>query len=970
MRLHRWTALLLIVLCTAPAALLAQGTTGSLTGTVSVEGTPVPGVTVTISSPSLQGTRTSVTEDTGSYYFGALPPGKYTVNYQLDGMQRSEKAVEVNLAQASRADADLKPAALAESITITAAAPSVLETTEIATNFSAKTIEELPVGRTIDDVVLLSPGVNDAGPNDQIIISGAQSFDNLFLVNGVVVNENLRGQPHKLYVEDAIQETTVLTGAISAEYGRFTGGVVSTVTKSGGNDFSGSIRDNLSNNSWTDKTPFVGQAEPLDKMNDTYEGTLGGRILRDRLWFFGAARWEDRETAFQTNTTNVPFTDVREDRRWEAKLTGLLTQNHSVVGSYLDSELNRSGVTFGRVVDLNSVTERLEPITLTAAHYNGIFTSNFLIEAQYSELDHSFTFGGNNRDLINGTVLIDQSNRRAWSPAFCGTACPAKERNNENFLLKGSYFLSTGMLGDHNILGGGEEFHQYRNENNFQSGSDFRIHGHFFFNPQFAGFGVDPQNAQIEWDPVPNLSQTSDFAVRSFFLNDKIALNRYLDFNAGIRYDKAFGSDQAGNTTVDDQNISPRLAAYYDVRGNGQHRFSATYGRYVAKVEQGPADVSATAGRYASYYWDYEGPVINPVGTSVNQLVPTAEVIRRVFEWFNANGGTNMAPFDQSVPGLSERFRETLASPYMDEITFGYAVALGSRGYLKGDYITRDWDKFYTVFRDLTTGKSVDPNGSTVDVGFVENSQGDLQRKYDGVQLQGSYRLLSRLNVGGNYTWSELKGNVEGESATGATGFTDEHNRPEYTSFANYNPVGSLDADIRHRANAWIQYDQPLGFMDVNVSVLHRYHSALPYSALGTIESRASVAGHGFVNPGYSQPPTSVNYYFSERNEFRLDDIHSTDLALNLGVPIAGVRLFAQAELINSLGNEGVEDPSFIRTTVTTRRQSGTLRAFNPYTETPVLGTHYTLASNFGLPTSDQAYQQPRTYRFSVGLKF
>src|SRR5204863_3288790 len=140
-------------------------------------------------------------------------------------------------------------------------------------------------GRTIDDVTRLAPGVNEAGPNDQITISGANSFDNLFLVNGVVVNENLRGQPNPLYIEDAIQETTVLTGGVSAEFGRFTGGVVSTITKSGGNDFSGSLRDNLTNPSWTDETKFAGQVANLDDPNHQGEGTFGGHILRDRLWF-------------------------------------------------------------------------------------------------------------------------------------------------------------------------------------------------------------------------------------------------------------------------------------------------------------------------------------------------------------------------------------------------------------------------------------------------------------------------------------------------------------------------------------------------------------------------------------------------------------------------------------------------------------------------------------------------------------
>jgi hypothetical protein len=80
----------------------------------------------------------------------------------------------------------------------------------------------LPVARTIVSTVLLAPGVSNTGVNNQVTISGAPSHDNTFLVNGVVVNENLRGQPHNLFIEDAIQETTVLAGGVSAEYGRFT----------------------------------------------------------------------------------------------------------------------------------------------------------------------------------------------------------------------------------------------------------------------------------------------------------------------------------------------------------------------------------------------------------------------------------------------------------------------------------------------------------------------------------------------------------------------------------------------------------------------------------------------------------------------------------------------------------------------------------------------------------------------------
>ena len=76
------------------------------------------------------------------------------------------------------------------------------------------------------------------------------------MVNGVDVNDNLFAQPQNLFIEDAIEETQVLTSGISAEYGRFTGGVVNAITKSGGNTFSGSYRMNLLNPAWTDETPF------------------------------------------------------------------------------------------------------------------------------------------------------------------------------------------------------------------------------------------------------------------------------------------------------------------------------------------------------------------------------------------------------------------------------------------------------------------------------------------------------------------------------------------------------------------------------------------------------------------------------------------------------------------------------------------------------------------------------------------
>jgi hypothetical protein len=973
------------------ATLVAQSTTGTLVGTVTSDDKPLPGVTVTVTSPALQGSRTTVTGDAGGYHFPSLPPGDYTVTFDLEGMHRIERSAVVGLSQTARADAEMTLTSLAEEITVTASPPPEVETTEIAASFNVETINQLPTGRTIDDIVALSPGVTEAGPNDQITISGSMSFESLFLVNGVVVNENVRGQPNPLYIEDAVQETTVLTGGVSAEFGRFTGGVVSTVTKSGGNEFSGSLRDSLTNSDWTEKSDFAAQLDPIDKTNSVYEGTLGGRILRDRLWFFAAGRSEARETGAQTFDTSIPYDTTGDDRRIEVKLTGRITDQHTLVGSYIDSDLERRNfVTSGRVVDLRSLSFRDDLRELRSLHYQGLFTDRFLVEGQYSEMKHEFSLGANTRDLIEGTLLLDATTgQRMWSPTFCGRPCGVKERNNESWLGKASYLLSTRATGNHSLVGGFEEFHQKRNENNFQSGSDLRIHGNIIYFGQDVFFGVDPDSGEIEWDPVPARSRTSDFATRSWFLNDKWELNDRWSFNVGVRYDDSFGTDQAGNKTVDDSAFSPRLAARYDLRGDGKHNFSATYGRYVSKVDQGPADNTATAGRYASYYWDYKGPAINPIGTPRGQLLPTAEVIRQVFNWFNSVGGTsNRDPNllnSAHIPGVTLRFDGPLAAPFMDEYTLGYGVTFADSGYLRADYIDRTWGDFYVVRRNLLTGKATDPDGDQFDQGVIGNSDDNLSRDYRAIQLQGRYRLLKRLSIGGNYTWSRLRGNVEGETASSATSLDNDPfiNRPEYQDFEQNNPVGALGPDMRHRGNIWLQYDLPTGVGDFNFSLLERYHSALPYSAIASIDVRRGTStgpANGVVNPGYVTPPSSVTYYFSDRGGFRLDNITSTDLGVNwYAPPLRGVRFFLEGDILNLFGQQGLEDPDFIDKSVFTRRQTSCLQTgsnerclpFNPLAgEVPREGVHWQKGPKFGQPTAAEAYQLPRTYRLSLGLRF
>jgi len=139
----------------------------------------------------------------------------------------------------------------------------VLENSTVGANIKAETVNALPILRTPVDIASLSPGVTgDRGGRattpvaGQISINGGMAYDNNMLINGVNMQDNIFGNANNLFIEDAVQETQVLTSGISSEYGHFTGGVVNVITKSGGNTFSGSFRDDLTKASWLALTPY------------------------------------------------------------------------------------------------------------------------------------------------------------------------------------------------------------------------------------------------------------------------------------------------------------------------------------------------------------------------------------------------------------------------------------------------------------------------------------------------------------------------------------------------------------------------------------------------------------------------------------------------------------------------------------------------------------------------------------------
>jgi hypothetical protein len=969
-------AALSLLLMAAPLA-AQTNPTGTISGkVVDQQGLAVPGASVTAASPALQGTRSTTTSSNGDYILPFLPAGEYSVTFELPGFATVRRTERVRPAETVTVNPAMDVRTVTETVEVVGQVASEFNNqAQVATSFKADLVEKLPLNRTIMAAVQLAPGVQSSGPSGNVSINGSMSFENLFMVNGVVVNENIRGTANDLFIEDALQETTVSTAAISAEFGRFNGGVVQAITKSGGNQFSGSYRLGVENDDWVALTPFPNDTR-IDKVLYTHEATLGGPVFRDKLWFFGAGRLSNRETAPSPTTgTNLSYLNVRDQKRYEGKLTWALNARNTFKGAYTRVDDKEDGNAFTPIMDLASLVNRETPQDLISANYTGIVTSKFFVEGQYSRRRFTFVGSGSQfTDLIRGTLMLDRSrgDARYNSPTFCGV-CTDERRDNQNIVAKATYFASTDRWGSHNLVAGLDMFDDKRFANNHQSGSDFRV---FSTSTIIRGTEIFPvlDNASIiQWNPIPVESKGNTFRTISGFVNDAWTVNRKLTLNVGLRYDKNDGRDQGGADVVKDAAFSPRLSASFDPRGDGVWTVNASVGQYVAAIANNIGDAASAGGNPATYQFDYRGPTVN-TGNPDNPLT-TEQALDILWEWFNANGGTNRttrgAP---TIPGVNTRISDRLRSPNSLDFTLGVTRRLGDSGSVRVDGIYRKFRDFYATRIDLSTGQVADPLGRRFDLQIRENTD-DLERSFKGLNFQASYRPFTRLNLGGNYTLGELFGNVEGETGPNGPVSSGILSYPEYFDRAWNLPEGELFGSVRHKARVWATWDAPLpsALGRFDLGLLQFFHSGTRYGASGPVDTRPFV-----TNPGYATPPASVTYFFSERDAFKTADTWRTDLALNWSRRVVKrsevffrgtvLNVFNRDELTNFFDTCGTG--GCINTTVQTNSNLTSLTRFNPFVDTPVEGTNWRLGPTFGQPIRRFAYQTPRTLAFSVGVRF
>ncbi|HEX8559250.1 MAG TPA: TonB-dependent receptor [Pyrinomonadaceae bacterium] len=351
---------LALSLFTAIGATAQTSTTGSIEGTVTdVNGAAVPGVTVTAAGPNLIRPQTATTNEEGIYRIPNLPPGRYTVTVEASqGFARFEQTnVEVNLGRTSTAAVSLRPAGATETVEVTASSGAAIDitTNTTGTNISTEQFSNFPTQRTVQSLYTIAPTVSRSGLRDSSgrdrdpSVAGSSGPENNYILDGITVSDPAFGGSGANLPFEFVQEVEIKTGAFSAEYGKSTGGIFNVITKSGGNDFRGDVFGYLTTKGMVRETKqfsFTGSApNGFSEIDAGFD--LGGPIVKDKLWFFGAFNPQQRKNFFLTQTFRDEVENKVTTPFYSGKVTWGINQNHTMTFSTFGDFSKEEGFLYG-----------------------------------------------------------------------------------------------------------------------------------------------------------------------------------------------------------------------------------------------------------------------------------------------------------------------------------------------------------------------------------------------------------------------------------------------------------------------------------------------------------------------------------------------------------------------------------------------------------------------------------------------
>ncbi len=587
-RIMRRTIISMVAISTALLLMgsinYAQIRTGTITGTVTDEdGVFLPGATVELSGEKLLGgVHSVVTNEKGKFRFPNLMPGEYELTISLAGFRTTKRSeLRVNVAGTVTVDVILEQATIGESITVLAESPVVdVKKSVVSTNIASELMEVLPMRRfTFFDYVGTTPGITsstgDHSNNWQSAL-GSGTTSNTYYFEGVETTNPENAGSWLWANPDQIEEMDVIVSGAPAEYGNFQGMVVNLVSKTGSNTFSGNLnfyyRDGwlTGNNTPDEEFPFY---------RDKYlEGTatLGGPIIKDKLWFFWAGQLMTDRSVGVGADPSFGAADYYLNTTF-GRLDWQINKNNKFTLS-CDVNWYRWEATPDAYTAYEAVSSEQSWNPLPSATWNSILSQNTFFEIKYSGWWVTLETRAADGDMetpahYDAATGITSGNSYWWGDWPTG-----------QHQVQGSvtHYADDFLQGDHEFKFGVIYNHSW-------AGWKWGFHGNMYYYdwggyPYYAYF-MDPE----EYGGVANRIST--------FLDDSWSVSDRLTLNLGIRFDHTRGgypeysrldkdANPTGETFPADMDLlrwdtwSPRLGLVYQLTGDRKTILKASYGRY------------------------------------------------------------------------------------------------------------------------------------------------------------------------------------------------------------------------------------------------------------------------------------------------------------------------------------------------------------------------------------------------------